>query len=61
VSRTTTGHLLIADIGGFAQNLSSSELEHAQKVVKSLVELLIDLGCARGVSQDHLPPCGRSR
>jgi hypothetical protein len=42
MSRTTSGHLLIADISGYTQYLSSSELEHAQEVLSSLMELLID-------------------
>ena len=42
MSRTTSGHLLIADISGYTQYLGSSELEHAQEVLKSLMELLID-------------------
>ena len=42
MSRTTSGHLLIADISGYTQYLSSSELEHAQEVLRSLMELLID-------------------
>lgn len=40
--RTTSGHLLIADISGYTDYLSSSELEHAQEVLRSLMELLID-------------------
>lgn len=42
MSRTTSGHLLIADISGYTQYLTSSELEHAQDVLSSLMELLID-------------------
>jgi hypothetical protein len=42
MSRTTSGHLLIADISGYTQYLASSELEHAQEVLSSLMELLID-------------------
>ena len=42
MSRTTSGHLLIADISGYTQYLTSSELEHAQEVLSSLMELLID-------------------
>ena len=42
MSRTTSGHLLIADISGYTQYLNSSELEHAQEVLRSLMELLID-------------------
>jgi hypothetical protein len=42
MSRTTSGHLLIADISGYTQYLTSSELEHAQEVLGSLMELLID-------------------
>lgn len=42
MSRTTSGHLLIADISGYTQFLTSSELEHAQDVLSSLMELLID-------------------
>lgn len=39
---TTSGHLLIADISGYTRYLTSSELEHAQGVLSSLMELLID-------------------
>jgi hypothetical protein len=42
MSRTTSGHLLIADISGYTRYLASSELEHAQEVLGSLMELLID-------------------
>ncbi len=42
MSRTTSGHLLIADISGYTRYLTSSELEHAQQVLSSLMELLID-------------------
>ena len=42
MSRTTSGHLLIADISGYTQYLTSSELEHAQEVLTSLMGLLID-------------------
>jgi hypothetical protein len=42
MSTTTSGHLLIADISGYTQYLTSSELEHAQEVLSSLMELLID-------------------
>jgi len=40
--RTTSGHLLIADISGYTRYLTSSELEHAQDVLSSLMGLLID-------------------
>ncbi len=36
------GLLLIADISGYTIYLSQSELEHAQEVLQSLLELLID-------------------
>ena len=39
---TTSGHLLIADISGYTRYLTSSELEHAQQVLGSLMELLVD-------------------
>ena len=42
MSRTTSGHLVIADISGYTQYLTSSELEHAHEVLSSLMELLID-------------------
>lgn len=35
------GYLLIADITGYTEYLSQSELEHAQQVLQSLLELLI--------------------
>jgi hypothetical protein len=42
MSRTTSGHLVIADISGYTRYLTSSELEHAQQVLGSLMELLVD-------------------
>ena len=42
MSRTTSGHLLIADISGYTRYLTSSELEHAQEVLSSLMGLLVD-------------------
>jgi len=42
MAHTTSGHLLIADISGYTHYLTSSELEHAQQVLGSLMELLID-------------------
>lgn len=39
---TTSGHLLIADISGYARYLTSSELEHAQEVLSSLTGSLVD-------------------
>ncbi len=39
---TASGHLLIADISGYTRYLTTSELEHAQGVLSSLMELLID-------------------
>ncbi len=39
---TQHGYLLIADITGYTAYLSESELEHAQEVLKTLLELLID-------------------
>lgn len=42
MSRTTSGHLVIADISGYTRYLTSSELEHAQDVLSSLMGLLID-------------------
>jgi hypothetical protein len=42
MSDTTSGHLLIADISGYTRYLTSSELEHAQGVLGTLMELLID-------------------
>lgn len=41
MSTTQQGHLLIADITGYTAYLSDSELDHAQEVLKSLLELLI--------------------
>ena len=38
---TDKGYLLIADITGYTQYLSESELEHANGVLKALLELLI--------------------
>jgi hypothetical protein len=42
VSRTTSGHLVIADISGYTLYLTSSELEHAHEVLSSLMGLLVD-------------------
>jgi hypothetical protein len=42
MAETTTGHLLIADISGYTLFLSQSELEHAQEILSSLLELLIE-------------------
>ncbi len=39
---TQTGLLLIADITGYTTYLSQSELEHAQEVLQSLLEILIE-------------------
>jgi hypothetical protein len=41
MAATTTGYLLIADITGYTQYLSESELEHAQGVLSSLLEVLL--------------------
>jgi len=42
MSKTQEGYLLIADITGYTQYLSRSELEHAQEVLTALLELLVD-------------------
>lgn len=42
MSKTQQGYLLIADITGYTMYLSQSELEHAQEVLQTLLELLID-------------------
>lgn len=42
MSDTKQGFLLIADITGYTQYLTSSELEHAQGILHSLMELLIE-------------------
>ncbi len=41
MSTTQQGYLLIADISGYTMYLSESELDHAQEVLKTLLELLI--------------------
>lgn len=41
MATTTHGYLLIADITGYTQYLSESELEHAQQVLTVLLELLV--------------------
>jgi len=41
MDKTESGYFLIADITGYTQYLSASELEHAQGVLKTLMELLI--------------------
>jgi len=42
MSGTQEGYLLIADITGYTQYLSQSELEHAQQTLTALLELLVD-------------------
>ena len=42
MAKPQSGFLLIADITGYTSYLSHSELEHAQEVLQSLLELLID-------------------
>lgn len=42
MSSTKQGFLLIADITGYTRYLTSSELEHAQGILHSLMELLIE-------------------
>ena len=42
MSKTQQGYLLIADISGYTMYLSQSELDHAQDVLRALLELLID-------------------
>jgi hypothetical protein len=42
MAKTEHGFLLIADITGYTQYLSESELEHAHEVLQTLLELLID-------------------
>jgi Protein of unknown function (DUF2652)/Activator of Hsp90 ATPase homolog 1-like protein len=41
-SSTRTGFLVVADITGYSAYLNDSELEHAQDVLKELLDLLID-------------------
>ncbi|HLF91418.1 MAG TPA: DUF2652 domain-containing protein [Anaerolineales bacterium] len=42
MAKTVTGFILIADISGYTMFLSQSELEHAQEILQSLLELLIE-------------------
>jgi hypothetical protein len=42
MSKTREGYLLIADITGYTQYLSESELEHAQETLTALLELLVE-------------------
>lgn len=42
MAKTEQGYLLIADITGYTQYLSASELEHAHEVLQTLLELLIE-------------------
>jgi len=42
MSKTYQGYLLIADITGYTQYLSESELEHAQETLTALLELLVE-------------------
>ena len=41
MSETMKGYILIADISGYTMFLSESELEHAQAVLQSLLEIMI--------------------
>lgn len=41
MSKTQSGTLLIADITGYTFFLSESELEHAQEILETLLEILI--------------------
>lgn len=41
MAKTENGYFLIADITGYTQYLSASELEHAHEVLQTLLELLI--------------------
>ncbi|HLF91419.1 MAG TPA: DUF2652 domain-containing protein [Anaerolineales bacterium] len=42
MAKTENGYFLIADITGYTQYLSVSELEHAHEVLQTLMELLIE-------------------
>lgn len=42
MSKTHQGYFLIADITGYTQFLSESELEHAQETLTALLELLVE-------------------
>jgi hypothetical protein len=42
MAKTENGYFLIADITGYTQYLSASELEHAHEVLQTLLELLIE-------------------
>jgi hypothetical protein len=42
MSDTHEGYLLIADITGYTQYLSESELEHAQQTLTALLEMLVE-------------------
>ena len=39
---THTGYLLIADISGYTQYLTSSELDHANPILQSLLSSLVE-------------------
>ena len=39
---THNGYLLIADISGYTQFLTSSELEHANPILKSLLSSMVE-------------------
>jgi hypothetical protein len=41
MSTTKQGFLLIADIAGYTGYISQSELEHAQEILQTLLEVLI--------------------
>ncbi|GAS88174.1 DUF2652 domain-containing protein [Mycolicibacterium brisbanense] len=40
--QTRTGHLLLADISGYTNFLTSTELEHAQSIIRELITLVRD-------------------
>jgi hypothetical protein len=42
MSETHEGYLLIADITGYTQYLSESELEHAQETLTALLEVRVE-------------------
>ena len=41
MAKTQSGFIVIADITGYTSYLRESELEHAQEILQSLLELLI--------------------
>ncbi len=53
MSDTINGYIVIADISGYTMFLSESELEHAQAILQSLLEIMIQ---QHPLAVDYLAP-----